>query len=103
MLPPGIRNWQLIIPHLCNAQSFQHKVNGIKDAILYHQQFCKNFTAYFRQQHLHRAPYFGTFYQMLMPLRAFKIISAKAANALAPKMLVKLTPCPQLFSLGPIS
>jgi hypothetical protein len=46
--------------NLHNAHRHQHEVNGAKDAVLFHQHFCQNFTAYFWLQPLHRAPYFGT-------------------------------------------
>jgi hypothetical protein len=50
----------LISPtNLCNAQGCQHKVNGVKGAVLFLHQASSYFTAYFRLQLLHRVPYFG--------------------------------------------
>jgi hypothetical protein len=64
---------------LCNTQRHHREVNGAKDAVLFPQIFCLNFTAYFRLQVLHPVHYFGAFCQMLLLLKALKIIFAKAA------------------------
>jgi len=66
-------------------QRHQHRVNGAKDALMFHQHFFRNFATCFRLQGLCRAPYFGTFLLNENYLR-------KSCPALAPKMLVKLTP-----------
>ncbi len=45
------------------AKSAKHlqKVNFTKNALLFHQNFCWNFIAYLRLQHLHWVPYFCDF------------------------------------------
>ncbi len=47
--------------NLCNVQRCQHKVNGTKDAILFHQHFYLNLTVCFKLQLFRWAPYFGAF------------------------------------------
>jgi hypothetical protein len=71
--------------NLFNAQRRQHKVNGTKDAVLFHQHFGQNLAEYFRHQLLRLAPYFAPFSIMLLSLKAQKIISAKATRFWCPK------------------
>jgi hypothetical protein len=70
----------------------QHKVNGAKDALLFHQHFCYNFTAYFSLQHFCQASYFDTFLPYAIALEIIENYLRKSCSALVPNMLVKLTP-----------
>ncbi len=72
-------------------QSRQHKVNGPKDAVLFRQYFCQNFTAYIGLQLLYRAPDFGPFLPNGVAIKNIKNYLRKSCSALVPKMLVKLT------------
>jgi hypothetical protein len=45
-----------------NAQRRKHKVNGAKDASLFHQDFHCKFTPYFRLHRLHQLAYLGKFF-----------------------------------------
>jgi len=56
--------------NLFNAQRRQHKVNGTKDAVLFHQHFGQNFAEYFRQQLLRLAPYFAPFWYNLVVIKS---------------------------------
>jgi len=70
----------------------QHKVNGIKDAVLFHQRLCKNFTAHFRLQLLPQAAYSGTIFPNDVDIKTVIKYLHKSCSEMAPKMLVKLTP-----------
>jgi len=59
---------------------------------LFHQQFCQNFTAYFRLQLLHRASYFGSFLTNAVTIEIIKNNLRKNCSALVPKMVMQLTP-----------
>jgi len=81
-----------ILPtNFCKEQMCQHKVNGAKDAVLFHQHFCSKFTPCFRQQLFYRAPYFGTFWPNAVGIKSIKNYLVKILLALTPKMLVTLT------------
>ncbi len=73
-----------------NVQSCQHKVNGPKDAVLFHQYFCWNFTAYLGLQLLQPAPYFGPFLPNAVAIKNIKNYLRKNCSALVPKILLKL-------------
>ncbi len=104
----SLQDWSLepiSPPNSCNAQRRQQKVNCTKDAALFHQHFCRNFTAHFRLQLLHRAPYFGTTLPTDVAIKNIKMIYFGA------KMLAELTPdgnmlnrwkvaSPHFFSVG---
>jgi hypothetical protein len=78
--------------NLCNAQRRQHNVNGAKMLFFFHQHFSKNITAYFKQQFWHQMPYFGAFWQNAVAIKSIEKYLRKSCSALAPKILVKLTP-----------
>jgi len=70
---------QISPTNLCNAQICLHKIYGVKDAVMLHQHFCWNVTAYFSVQLLWWSPWFRAFCQMLLTLRASKVICASSA------------------------
>jgi hypothetical protein len=72
------------------VQSRQHKVNGPKDAVLFRQYFCQNFTAYLGLQLLQPAPDFGPFLPNAVAIKNIRNYLRKSCSALVPKMLVKL-------------
>jgi len=63
----------------------------IQNALLFHQHLWQNFTASFRQQHLHRVPYFGAMLPNAVAIKNVKNELRKSCSDLATKMLVKLT------------
>jgi hypothetical protein len=77
---------------LDNAQRHPYKVNGAKDAVLFHQHFCQNVTACIKPQLLHRAPYFGTFLPNAVAVKIIRNELRNICSALDPQMLMKLTP-----------
>ncbi len=70
----------------------QNKLNGIKDAVLFHQHLCKSFTTHFRLQLLSQAAYSGTILPNDVDIKIVIKYLHKSCSTLAPKMLVKLTP-----------
>jgi hypothetical protein len=77
--------------NLRNVKRRQHKENGAKDGVLFHQQFHQNFATNFRLQLLCRAPYFGVLLPNAVTIETIKSYWRKSCYALALKMLVKLT------------
>jgi len=76
-----------VLPNnLCNLQRRQHKVNDAKDAVLFYQHFCLNFTAYFRLQLLCRVPYFGAFFAKAAYNKNIKNYLRKSSSAFVPTM-----------------
>jgi hypothetical protein len=73
-LPCISQSWkpiQAISPtNFFNAQNCQHKVNGAKDAALFHKHSGRNFTACFKLQLLGKAPYFGAFLPIAVAIKS---------------------------------
>ncbi len=63
---------------LCNAQTRQHKVNGTKDAVLFHQHFCLNVTVYLGESSCAEHRILAHFCQNAGAIKASKIVCAKA-------------------------
>jgi hypothetical protein len=74
---------------LCNAQRCQHKVNGAKDALLFHQHFRRNFPSYFK---LHMSTTVWCILSNVVAIKSIKDFMRKSCSTVAPKILVKLTP-----------
>jgi hypothetical protein len=70
----------------------QHNDKGARDALLFHQHFCLNFTAYFSLQHFCQASYFGTFLPYAVALEIIENYPHKSCSTLVQKLLVKSTP-----------
>jgi hypothetical protein len=65
-----------------------YKVNGTKNAVLFHQHFCQKLTTCFRLQLLHREPNFGTYLPNAVAVKIIRNELRKICSALAPKMLM---------------
>ncbi len=77
--------------NLSDAQRCQYKVNGAKDASLFHQHFHCKFTPYFRLHCWPQLAYFVTFLPNVVPIKIIESYLCKICSALATKMLLKLT------------
>jgi hypothetical protein len=64
----------------------QSKVNGAKDAVLFHQHLCQNLTLNFRLHLLHRAPYFGAVLPKAVAINSIKNYVRKCCCAFALKI-----------------
>jgi hypothetical protein len=62
---------------LRNAQTFQNKVNGAKDARLFHQHFCHNSTANSRLRFCTKHHILTNSCQTLLPFKASKSSAQK--------------------------
>jgi hypothetical protein len=77
---------------LRNAQRCQDNINGAKNAVLFHQHVCRDFTACFRLKPLCRASYFGSFLTNAVAIEIIKNNLRKNCSALVLKMVMQLTP-----------
>jgi hypothetical protein len=64
--------------HLCSAQRHQHKVKGAKDAVLFHQHFCHNCLHFLGYSFWAICHILAHFHLTLLPLKALKMMCAKA-------------------------
>jgi hypothetical protein len=60
-----------------NAQTFQNKVNGAKDAHLFHQHFCHNSSANSKLRFCPKHNILTNFCQLLLPFKASKLSAQK--------------------------
>jgi hypothetical protein len=91
-LPVLLVNYVGISPsNWCNAQWHKCKVNGTKYAVLFDKNLHQNFTAYFRLQLLHQAPYFGAILPKAVDIKSILNYLHKSCAVLAAKILEKFT------------
>jgi hypothetical protein len=91
--PVFLSKQELISPtNLRNPQRHQQKVNGAKDATLFHQHLRSKFSADFMLQLLRRPPYFGTFLPNIVAIKNIKKFLRMICFALVMKLLVNEVP-----------